>query len=705
MKDIKTTDKDDDDASSIVSAVQSVRPLPLADAYKPTPLQKAFQPGSTPVHLSSRFMKWNCVGIIRQYNNDEENSIDVEFHDTSTHHPLHISNNMDYTMADLSSEAVVLASHTYDDTPSKLTCMHFGSWDNAKEWSITMPDDEDIQAVTIGNGWLAVATSTRNVRLFTVAGLQQDTFIIPGPIVSMAAKNNKLILVYHRGMGIPGEQLLGVSLLTVGSRKRTIFNDIPLPISPKTTLTWIGFSEEGTPFSVDSSGILRMLNKGLGFQWSQVANTKDQAKGKSDHYWIVSLHENPQQIRCIPCKGSRYPATLPRPAVAILPYQLPLCEMNTEKSQFEECLLRCKLFSHNLPADSYELEEVLKPSQEALMKLFALAVRSDREQRALEVCKLMSEDHTLQLAIKYASRLRKLQLAERISQLAQDKTDEVEEEEEEDNLFNTVNYQADDWSKSNGHVIAEEPMEEETEDDIVDDNIEEREEADGQDQPTGLLLNTKPKPKTTTTPAAPLIGRSNPFKISTQEKMKQPVKGTQVFDGMNKKIEKPKSTSIMPISTKISKTNQKKIPSQSKLFTAKGEKSKTDVQKTCKDKSTEESNNKKCLNAFELWLEDNKTDLEEEHPDLSEEDFGSMATDRFRSLSKDDRQVWIQKAKSLKANAKNGDENTEQKKRKREDEDADIKPSNKKAQKEIDIKKPLSQSTNAKLSNFAFSKD
>ena len=87
---------------------------------------------------------WNSVGLIRQYNTDEENSIDIEFHDTSTHHALHITNTMNHTMGDLSSEAAILACEREDDSPSRLVCMHFSSWDNVKEWSVSMPDDEEI---------------------------------------------------------------------------------------------------------------------------------------------------------------------------------------------------------------------------------------------------------------------------------------------------------------------------------------------------------------------------------------------------------------------------------------------------------------------------------------------------------------------------------------------------------------------------------
>lgn len=60
-----------------------------------------------------------------------------------------------------------------------------------------------------------------------------------------------------------------------------------------------------------------------------------------------------------------------------------------------------------------------------------LSARSDREFRAFEVCEMMSEPHTLQLAIKYACRLKYMQLAERISELVQRKSNEEEEEEEQ----------------------------------------------------------------------------------------------------------------------------------------------------------------------------------------------------------------------------------------------------------------------------------
>ena len=64
------------------------------------------------------FKVWNSVGVIVQYNTEEENSINIDFHDTATHHAMHVVNSLNHTMADLSHEAVLLACKSDgDDTP------------------------------------------------------------------------------------------------------------------------------------------------------------------------------------------------------------------------------------------------------------------------------------------------------------------------------------------------------------------------------------------------------------------------------------------------------------------------------------------------------------------------------------------------------------------------------------------------------------
>lgn len=129
--------------------------------------------------------------------------------------------------------------------------------------------------------------------------------------------------------GFDGEQPLAVQLLQFGRRKRQIISGEPLPLSHKSYLSWLGFSAEGesrdqktgivslfdsslldfkttvwlcsgfsgTPCYVDSEGVVRILNRALGNTWTPVCNTRETCKSKSDHYWVVGVHENPQQLR------------------------------------------------------------------------------------------------------------------------------------------------------------------------------------------------------------------------------------------------------------------------------------------------------------------------------------------------------------------------------------------------------------------------
>ena len=45
------------------------------------------------------------------------------------------------------------------------------------------------------------------------------------------------------------------------------------------------FSAEGTPFTMDSEGVVRMMNTSLATTWMQVANTRDQVSLNSDRSW------------------------------------------------------------------------------------------------------------------------------------------------------------------------------------------------------------------------------------------------------------------------------------------------------------------------------------------------------------------------------------------------------------------------------------
>ncbi|GLD55786.1 WD repeat and HMG-box DNA-binding protein 1 isoform X1 [Lates japonicus] len=734
---------DDDTGSAVVPAAAPLVPLrPVYEGPLPTPPQKAFQPGSTPAHLTHRFMMWNSVGIVRGYNDEQDNAIDVEFHDTAVHHAMHLTNSLGHTMADISQEAVLLACPSTDELASKLQCLHFSSWDTNKEWMVDLPKDEDARALCLGQGWAAVATSTLMLRLFSIGGVQREIFSLPGPVVCMAGHGEQLLVVYHRATGFDGEQALGVQLLQFGQRKRQLINGEPLPLSHKSYLSWLGFTAEGTPCYVDSDGVVRMLNRSLGNTWTPVCNTRETCKSKSDHYWVVGVHENPQQLRCIPCKGSRYPPTLPRPAVAILPFKLPLCQTTTEKGQMEEQFWRSVLFHNHysfLSSSGYEIDEEgqsksQKEQQELLMKMFALSCKLEREFRSMELAEMMTHN-AVTLAIRYASRSRRMALAQRLSELALEKANQIQEEgpgeqEEEPqycSIRQTSGYGQSEVTGGRYSTRHEEEEEEEQGEELCDE--EDRQEMETEET-TETRKRVNPFAKEAGSPVKPSltpigkVGRANPFKVPGSGKPSassgQP-RVTNILDNMTSSRKsaplggsagKPnKSPVLKPLAPRPKSKTQSTLLQMTSTKAA-NRKTQGDTDPVAVQQKqpgvpppaspADNTENKRPKTGFQLWLEENRKNITADHPDLEETDVIKEAMGRFRTLSAEERLSWTERAKGQTGDA--GD----LKKRKRTDGGGgDVENENENGQAEADensAKKKKSLDPSSKLSAFAFNK-
>ncbi|XP_069466351.1 WD repeat and HMG-box DNA-binding protein 1 [Ambystoma mexicanum] len=740
----KGIDDDVDEASSLRAVPVPAPQRPVYEGPMPTPRQKSFQSGSTPSHLMHRFMVWNSVGVIRCYNDEQDNAIDVEFHDTSVHHAMHLTNTLNHTIADMSQEAVVLACTSTEELQSKLQCLHFSSWDTNKEWTVDLTKNEDIQAVCLGQGWVACATSLQLLRVFTIGGVQREIFSLLGPVVSMSGHGEQLMIMYHRGMGFDGDQCLGVQLMELGKKKCQVLHGDPLPLGRKAHLTWVGFSAEGTPCYVDSEGIVRMLNRGLGNTWAPICDLRDYCKGKSDHYWVVGIHENPQQLRCIPCKGSRFPPTLPRPAVAVLAFKLPYCQIATEKGQMEEQYWRSVVFNHHidyLSQNDYEFDEsvktqTMKEQQELLMKMFALSCKLEREFRCMELAELMSPN-VMNLAIKYASRSKRLILAQRLSDLALERTAELaaaqekQEDEQVEDFRSRINAgysrTSTEWSKpSIANHRNEQDIETADEPDTVDE-LQPESDTDKQKQRLNpfrksVSSSEEPMTKNEDTAVSGSQGRVNPFKVAAKQNSPGfpggAVRSANILDNINtfsRKVVTPstlepnkqKSVEIKPL---IPKPKSKQ--SQATLFqmvTPKANSKKAD-EKEKKDEnaipSTPVVTTTKPKTGFQLWLDDNRASILSNNLEMEESEVIKEGMGRFRMLSPEERMLWTEKAKGDSSGDPSN--SADAKKRKRPADDKECQKDRQASESEDTAtakkRKPFDQSTN-KLSAFAFKKD
>ncbi|XP_065193079.1 WD repeat and HMG-box DNA-binding protein 1-like [Sycon ciliatum] len=399
--------------------------------------QPPFQVCSTPSRQHTYFMAYNDVGVIRCKREDSAMSmLDVEFHDTSTYHAMHISNTSDYDLAALSEEAVAFACSASGEGKNKLECRHFSAWDGAKEWSTVMNKKESIQNLTVGSSFVAVATSRQLLRVWTLSGVQSFMATLPGTVVTMAAHRDLLAVAYHHGIGAPHQQCMSCQVYQNHHGTLKLLRTVAMPLAHKTTLAWLGFSTCGFLCVGDSAGLLHMLLCQPAPVWLPISDLRSTLKTKEDRYWLVGVDDEMRQTKCVHCKDATYPPCNPRPVIAVLDFSPPVCELATEKAQLEMEYLRLHSTTAGsdsnpaYPAEQETVELCRREETAALMKLFALACKTDRESRALDICTLLPTEHAMSLAQRYASRVHRINLAQRIDDLIDQKAQQAEFDED-----------------------------------------------------------------------------------------------------------------------------------------------------------------------------------------------------------------------------------------------------------------------------------
>jgi hypothetical protein len=80
----------------------------------------------------------------------------------------------------------------------------------------------------------------------------------------MVGYENTLSIVYHSGPSIYGCQAMRMKQVAVigsaGSANCQIIADVEVAISRYSTMSWIGYSEEGMLYTFDNEGVLRTYN-------------------------------------------------------------------------------------------------------------------------------------------------------------------------------------------------------------------------------------------------------------------------------------------------------------------------------------------------------------------------------------------------------------------------------------------------------------
>ncbi|VDL74978.1 unnamed protein product [Nippostrongylus brasiliensis] len=345
-----------------------VAPPPQVIEYRPPTIPTFFASSASPDHLTQRYL--------------------ISFHDASLHPTIVLDNGTtEYVMADLSDQAVALASKAEEKGErSELLVIHISSWDtDSKRWTTKLPLKESALDVLVSQELVCVVTTKRNLRIFSLTGTQRHIIAHPSPILTTACFGNQVAIC----------SIFGGDYYEKSKPHRANFQHVVTIYDADDTINLL------TP---------------SGF-WIPIFDGKLETTNKSDAIWPIAVTEGRQrQIRYLYCKGSKHPLVAVKMAPLIAPWALPYCTAESDKSKLEQELFLNELQqSEARSSGGQSLTELAASHLQSLVKLFALACKSERDGRAAELAGLVSSAKGIQMMCNYAAKLKRSTLAEKVA--------------------------------------------------------------------------------------------------------------------------------------------------------------------------------------------------------------------------------------------------------------------------------------------------
>ena len=415
-----------------------------------THTQPPFQPASTPPDPTTRrrYLTYNLTGsVVSTPPSDHApfHSIEIVFADSATHRTQRLKDHYGFSLSALGEHGCVMAKvWESSQRPSVVFYRELAAWTANSDWTVHLPSPETAVCVAVTNKCVAVATDRQWVRLLSFSGRQCAVVSMPGPVISMVGGRDQLCVVYAAGMPLPNNQL--VHARVVDPQRSTVTMDVPLPLSPGATLTWLGYSDKGGLLSMDSSGVLRLLSMQWGGQWLAILDVNK--KQTKDVHWPVGLIDD--KLMCAVLKagsGQKVPSTLSRPVLTAVQVELPF--VVTDSHHVEQPHARAELMMYEAQYTAHATSAsanssashvppfTFQPSvkeqaslDKLLLPVIQLAIKADQGSRALDLTSQLYLLRSMESALLLAQTNRKVHLASRISLLIGERRRQEEEEKD-----------------------------------------------------------------------------------------------------------------------------------------------------------------------------------------------------------------------------------------------------------------------------------
>lgn len=427
--------------------------------YRAPPIQSPFMPSSTPLQEKAlkkkRILCWNLVGAIISFDETTHDVVEVEFAD-ATKRSAGIKDHFGYSLGCLSGTGVLLGAPKTKAHGSLIYFRPFSSWSTNSDWTQFLEGEENAVVLGLGKRFAAVGTTPNNlVRLFSLSGIQADVFGVPGPIVTMAACDDHLAIVY----AVPGTTMLRFELLLISDSAdvKDVICDGEIVLSNKAKLQWVGFAANSMDLAIyDSNGNLYLLcNKKHSRRWVPMIQNAA-ASAQCDWFWVAAV--NSESVIGAPCHSNeRFPPAKPRPALRTVPMTAPVIQPKAKNGQASvaERFFRTRLELTRVMSEKARVEEEFDSDDDevaqadddvynaetnvdkCVLALMEDACRNEQNLRAFDLATRLHTKVSFKYAVQLANYYKRSALASRIEEIARHKMAIIEEEEREKRLRNS----------------------------------------------------------------------------------------------------------------------------------------------------------------------------------------------------------------------------------------------------------------------------
>ncbi|CAD8097954.1 unnamed protein product [Paramecium primaurelia] len=247
-------------------------------------MQDILRPGETQLSRGRQYLCYNTVGTIILCQNT--NMIEFEFFDSTFYKKFKISNQQRYAIGTLNYRGCVLASKGPNDLDDQgyligdgRSIVFFQQFiGDVDDFEFQLPEEEGAELVTIGNDWFAIMSDHGICRVISFCGLELLQFNTNRAIVSLCSYEHLLCIVFHDTSPMLNQQVLKGRVYDIDLQKQ--IEEFDIFLTPFSSLSWIGYSDEGLLSIQDSKGVIRIYQNS---KWIEVYH--------NSRFWLYGIQD------------------------------------------------------------------------------------------------------------------------------------------------------------------------------------------------------------------------------------------------------------------------------------------------------------------------------------------------------------------------------------------------------------------------------